>query len=62
MFVLSAYYYNSEKVYAFLFGSYDDAKRFAENDPTPEKHEQWTLEYVNDPKLYGTGHEMNAHD
>jgi hypothetical protein len=58
--IVSAYYHSSECVYAF--GPFTEAQldRFIRRDCTPNKHSEWEITWVNDPRLYGSGKELAA--
>jgi len=56
-YILTAYYHSSERSYSFGPFTRKSARLFIENDPTPEKHEEWHWQLVNSPRAYGTGRE-----
>lgn len=60
-FIVSAYYHTSETTFAFGPFTQKQLEKFLANDPTPEKHGEWDVVYVNQPKFYGTGNEISAY-
>lgn len=60
-FVIMAYYYSSERTYAFgPFSSEAAVNRFIKNDPEPDKHDEWQVIAINPQKDYNTGYEYST--
>lgn len=59
--IATAYYYSSERSYAFWFSTEDELKEFLDaDDQKYARHTEWEISYVNDPALYGTGNEIST--
>jgi len=60
--IISAYYHGSETTYAFgPFSTEAAIDKFIDNDPNPNKHDQWSVTWFNSPKLYNTGMECGTY-
>lgn len=61
MYIASSYYYRSERTYAFGPFTEEELKAFLENEPDAmaERHEDWSIRYVNNPSLFGSGQEIS---
>lgn len=59
-FYAGCYYYSSEAYYRFgPFDSLPEAEQWCEQNADPDKHEDWRIELMNVPKMYGTGLEIS---
>ena len=59
-YIVSAYYHTSETTYAFGPFTQTQLDKFLADDPTPNKHGDWDIMWVNPPTRYGTGDELSA--